>query len=70
MGQPFPLGLRLQSTRSELQIPWAWGINGVFSVIGAVLAIIIAVELGFTWVILFAAAAYCISLIANFRLNF
>ena len=70
MGQPFPLGLRLLSTRSELQIPWAWGINGVFSVIGAVLAIIIAVELGFTWVILFAAAAYCISLIANFRLNF
>jgi len=27
----------------------AWGINGVFSVVSAVLATIIAVELGFVW---------------------
>ena len=36
MGMPFPMGLKLLSTRNEAaegsQVPWAWGINGVFSV--------------------------------------
>ena len=67
MGMPFPLGLRLLSTRSELQLPWAWGINGVMSVISTALAIIVAVELGFVWVMIFAAGAYSLSLLVNLR---
>lgn len=69
MGMPFPLGLRLLSSHSEssTQIPWAWGINGVFSVIATVLATIIAIELGFVWVMLFAIAAYLMVMISNFR---
>jgi hypothetical protein len=55
MGMPFPLGLSVISTR---QAPWAWGVNGCLSVISAPLATILAVELGFTWVIAFAAFAY------------
>jgi len=58
MGMPFPFGLRLLSFSNDSQIPWAWGINGVFSVISAVLATIIAVELGFVWVMVFAIGAY------------
>ncbi|GAB4288704.1 MAG: hypothetical protein Kow0098_06190 [Ignavibacteriaceae bacterium] len=64
MGMPFPLGLRLLASVSEpwsnRQIAWAWGINGMFSVNGAVLATIVAVELGFKWVIILAAVAYII----------
>ena len=71
MGMPFPLGLRLLSERSKPgaagQVPWAWGINGLFSVIGVVLATIIAIELGFIWVMIFAAAAYSLSLFVNLR---
>lgn len=72
MGMPFPLGLRLLSSgSSELsnQIPWAWGINGVFSVIATVFATIIAIELGFVWVMLFAIAAYLMVMISNFRIS-
>ncbi len=67
MGMPFPLGLRLLSLKNEIQVPWAWGINGVFSVISTVLATIIAIELGFVWVMIFAAGAYGLSLLINLR---
>lgn len=69
MGMPFPLGLRLLASKNESdysgQVPWAWGINGIFSVISTVLATIIAVELGFVWVMIFAAGAYALSLISK-----
>jgi len=69
MGMPFPLGLRMVSSKIESagETAWAWGINGVFSVTGAVLATVIALELGFIWVMVFAAAAYMMALIANVR---
>ncbi len=71
MGMPFPLGLRLLSERNKSanggQVPWAWGINGLFSVISVVLATIIAIELGFIWVMIFAAVAYSLSLLVNLR---
>ena len=58
MGFPFPMGLKIISVRNESLIPWAWGINGCLSVISTVLATIIAVEAGFTWVMIIAAIAY------------
>jgi hypothetical protein len=67
MGFPFPLGVRILSINGKEQIPWAWGINGSFSVISTVLAVIIAVELGFTWVMLFASAAYILPVTANLK---
>jgi len=67
MGIPFPLGLKMLLFSNEYQIPWAWGINGVFSVVSAVLATIIAVELGFVWVMLFAIGAYLIVIISNLK---
>ena len=67
MGMPFPLGLRLLSERNESQVPWAWGINGLFSVISVVLATIIAIELGFVWVMIFAVGAYGLSLISYLK---
>ncbi|MGB5848563.1 MAG: hypothetical protein WBH40_08750 [Ignavibacteriaceae bacterium] len=67
MGIPFPLGLRMLSEHNERQVPWAWGINGLFSVISVVLATIIAIEMGFVWVMIFAAAAYALSLSINLK---
>ncbi|MFI5237856.1 MAG: hypothetical protein ACHQLA_07960, partial [Ignavibacteriales bacterium] len=69
MGMPFPMGLKLLSNENETIIPWAWGINGVFSVVSAVLATVIAVELGFISVMIFAIGAYSIVLLSNFRMN-
>ena len=39
-------------------IPWAWGINGCASVISAILATLIAMQFGFTFLIFLAIALY------------
>jgi len=69
MGMPFPLGLRKLSASNDLQVSWAWGINGVFSVVSAVLATIIAIELGFVWVMVFAIGAYIMVMVSNIKVN-
>ena len=61
MGMPFPLGLaRLAETRAGF-IPWAWGINGFASVISAALATLLAIELGFSAVLLAALLLYAVA---------
>jgi hypothetical protein len=64
MGMPFPLGLEKLSFHGDKTVAWAWGINGFFSVISTVLATIIAIELGFFWLIIFGSVAYLISTLA------
>lgn len=39
-------------------VPWAWGINSGFTVIGSVLAVVFAMAMGFSNVILLASAIY------------
>ncbi len=60
MGMPFPVGLKRISRRGleGSAVPWAWGINGCVSVISTALATIAAVEVGFGWVMIFAAGGY------------
>jgi hypothetical protein len=61
LGLPFPLGLN--QTGSTGFLPWAWGLNGAFSVVATPLANLIAREAGFMWVLFCAAILYCIALI-------
>ncbi|MGI8581736.1 MAG: hypothetical protein ACR2KX_06065 [Chitinophagaceae bacterium] len=65
MGIPFPAGLSKVAKLNTEVVPWAWGINGCVSVISTALATLVAVEMGFTWVMLFAAIAYCVPLIIH-----
>jgi hypothetical protein len=58
MGIPFPLGLKQLADNAPDFIPWAWGINGFASVISAALATLLAIEFGFTVVVLLALALY------------
>lgn len=69
MGIPFPAGLSHISKMNTELVPWAWGINGCISVISTALATVVAVEMGFTWVMLFAALAYCLPLVAQVKWN-
>ena len=66
MGLPFPMGLRLLSGIEEKNIPWAWGINSCVSVISAALATLLAVETGFTIVMILAGLAYAVCLLAMY----
>ena len=58
MGIPFPMGIRLLGERSPGMIPWAWAVNGCFSVIAPVLATMLALEWGFHVVLLIGALLY------------
>ncbi|MHC4183468.1 MAG: spermine/spermidine synthase domain-containing protein [Planctomycetota bacterium] len=57
MGIPFPLGIRSLSNRPEM-IPIAWASNGGMSVIGSVIAIVLAMQYGFSFVAVIAAGLY------------
>ncbi|MCP4204429.1 MAG: SAM-dependent methyltransferase [bacterium] len=61
LGMPFPLGLRnVAKTREEL-VPWAWGVNGWASVLSAVLATLLAVHFGFSFVVAAACGLYLLA---------
>jgi len=58
MGVPFPTAMTRLADTAEEAIPWAWAINGFASVVGAVLATLLAIHLGFAAVILLAVLIY------------
>jgi len=58
MGLPFPWGLAWLETYAPQLAPWAWAINGCASVIASVLAAILTLSYGFTFVMLLGAGAY------------
>jgi spermidine synthase len=64
LGIPMPAGIRLLSARAPQMVTWAWGINGALSVVGATLAIFIAMNWGFGVTLVGASAVYLIGLAA------
>jgi hypothetical protein len=64
LGMPMPTGIRLLRTRAPQMVAWAWGINGALSVLGATMAIFIAMNWGFDVTLLAAAVTYLVGLAA------
>ena len=48
------------SRRAPRLVPWAWGVNGVASVVAAVLAVLIGMAIGFAGVALVAGGIYAV----------
>ncbi len=69
MGLPFPSGLQLISRSPNALVPWAFAINGCASVLGATLATLTAVHLGFHLVIAAAILLYAVSALSASRLE-
>lgn len=69
MGIPFPTGLSELSLQREWMIPWAWSINGFFSVMGGSIAVLIAMGWGFTSVKIVALIFYALSLFTFTKLK-
>ncbi|MGA7462383.1 MAG: hypothetical protein WBW69_19270 [Candidatus Korobacteraceae bacterium] len=71
MGMPFPSGLRALTSSATAEesrakhgaIEWAWAMNAASSVLGSVLAIVIAIQFGLTATLTCGAAAYVIALL-------
>ena len=64
LGVPMPAGIRLLSARAPEMVTWAWGMNGAFSVVGATLALFIAMNWGFRVALVVAACTYLAGLVA------
>jgi hypothetical protein len=58
LGTAMPIGLRRLAATHPVGVPWAWGINGITSVIASVLAVAVAIAFGFTVATLVALACY------------
>jgi len=76
MGMPFPSGLHAMASASagegatnesaaENAVEWAWAMNAASSVLGSVLAIVIAVQFGLNVTLLCGAAAYLVAMSVN-----
>ena len=58
LGMPFPMGLAEAGKRGQGFLPWAWALNGAFSVIATPLANLGATEVGFRALLAAAAVLY------------
>jgi hypothetical protein len=73
MGMPFPRGLRsltmlppkegYRFAGEDNAVEWAWAMNAAASVLGSVLAMVIAIEFGLTATLVCGAAAYLLALL-------
>lgn len=66
MGMPLPTGMRLLKTHRPEYIPWMWAVNGAFSVLGAVLAVVLGIMYGSSTAMMLGVSAYIISLLISF----
>jgi spermidine synthase len=74
MGMPFPTGLRALAVGLVVDVPsgatsednaveWAWAMNAAASVLGSVLAMVIAIQFGLTVTLASGATAYLLALL-------
>jgi hypothetical protein len=66
LGLPFPTAIRAIEQQYPGFIAWAWGVNGVASVLASIVAILVAMRFGFSAVVLIAAAVY-LAAVVSFR---
>jgi spermidine synthase len=68
MGMPFPTGLRTlagrfaQDESTQNAVEWAWAMNAASSVLGSVLAMVIAIQFGLNVTLACGALAYLVAL--------
>jgi len=72
MGMPFPTGLRALAASEQSannSIEWAWAMNAAASVLGSVLAIVIAILFGLNVTLACGASAYFVALLLRGKLR-
>ena len=64
LGMPFPLGVLAIAGRPRGAVAWAWGMNGLFTVIGGLLSMLLSLWYGFNFAITFALCLYALAFAA------
>src|SRR5438477_4094166 len=68
-GMPFPLGILEIANQPRGAIAWAWGMNGLFTVVGGLLSVPVSVAFGFNVAILAALGLYALAFAAFRKLR-
>lgn len=58
MGMPFPVGISLFADKDKNSVPFAWAVNGSFSVIGSLGSILLLINIGYAKTFLIALTLY------------
>ena len=61
LGMPFPLGILAVEKQPTGAIAWAWAMNGLFTVIGGMLSVLLSIFYGFKVTLLVAMLIYCLA---------
>ena len=70
MGIPFAVGLRVVDSLHSRYVAAAWAINGIFTVVGTVIGVTLALRYGFTVVLVVGVLCYGMALVASrYRTN-
>jgi predicted membrane-bound spermidine synthase len=69
MGMPFPRALARTGQGPFPAPPFYWGLNGLFSVVGSVATMLVAVMLGFTWALAAGALLYVLAALSSTALE-
>lgn len=64
LGFPFPLGLDRFQQEGPALLPWAWALNGAFSVVATPLANLLGHGMGLSWLLAAGLVCYCAAAIA------
>jgi O-antigen/teichoic acid export membrane protein len=70
MGMPLPIGMTLLDFKENKLVLWAWGLNGVASVIGSILCIVIAHLMGYKVTFFLSAVCYLAAILCLMRLRY
>jgi hypothetical protein len=68
LGMPFPLGILAIANHPRGAIAWAWGMNGLFTVAGGFISILISMGYGFNFAIGVALGLYAAAFVVFRRL--
>jgi len=67
MGIPFPSGVRAANEREGDVLPWLWSANAAGSVMGSVLAIVLALQFGIPWAGALGGLCYLFAALAGYQ---
>ena len=58
LGMPFPLGIKTIKNQGRQAIAWAWGMNGLATVVGSLVASVLSILFGFNITLIGAFLCY------------
>ena len=63
LGMPFPLGILAIANQPRGAIAWAWGMNGLFTVVGGLASVVISLLRGFDFAVSIALVLYAAAML-------